>query len=69
MSAPAVSRALPDPQLEPTIKVERGAAVLDVSLRAGYAAVERGEWPSIRVGRRIVLPTQRWLAAVGLADD
>lgn len=62
-------RTLPDPVLEPTIRVERAAAIVGVDRRAGYYAVDRGEWPSIRVGRRIVIPTARFLKLLDLAPD
>lgn len=61
------SRKLPDPHAEPTITVERVAAILSLGRRTAYAAIERGEIPSIRVGRRIVVPTARFLAAFDLA--
>lgn len=62
-------RELPDPAAEPTITVPRAAAIIDVGIRSAYAAVERGEWPAIRVGRTVRIPTARWLAAVGLSTD
>jgi excisionase family DNA binding protein len=64
--APAALRTIPDPVAEPTISVERAAKVLGVGKDAVYAALERGDWPCIRVGRRVVIPTRRWLNAVHL---
>jgi len=61
-----MSRSLPDPVAEPTITVERAAAVLGISRRSGYAAAERGELPSVRVGRSIRVPTARFLRQYGL---
>lgn len=60
------NRTLPDPAVEPTIKAERVAAILGVSVRGAYAAIERGEIPAIRVGRSVRIPTARFLAAFGL---
>lgn len=60
MNRPA--RAIPDAAAEPTIPVKRAAAILGISPRHAYAAVERGEIPSIRVGRKIVIPTARFLS-------
>jgi excisionase family DNA binding protein len=57
---------LPDPNTEPTITVDRAAAILSLGRRTAYAAVERGEIPSIRIGRRIVVPSARFLATFGL---
>lgn len=68
MSLRTLPRALPDPAVEPTIKAERVAAVLGVSVRAAYAAIERGEVPSIRVGRLVRVPTARFLAQYDLSE-
>lgn len=65
----AADRTLPDPTTEPTISVGRAAKVLGVGKDAVYAAAERGDLPSIKVGRRVVLPTRKFLAATGLLDD
>lgn len=62
-------RSLPDPDREPTLRVERAAAILHISRRSAYYAVTRGEIPSIRIGKRIVVPTARFLAAYGLNDS
>ncbi|MFI6331899.1 helix-turn-helix domain-containing protein [Micromonospora chersina] len=58
----AVERRIPDAAAEPTISVKRAADVLGISTRSAHAAAERGELPSIRVGRRVVVPTARFLA-------
>lgn len=55
------TRRIPDAATEPTISVKRAASVLGISVRHAYAAAERGEIPSIRVGRSIVVPTARFL--------
>lgn len=55
-------RTIPDAASEPTISAKRAAAVLGISIRHAYAAIERGEIPSIRVGRKVVVPTARFLA-------
>lgn len=62
-----VPRSIPDSTAEPTITVKRTAAILGISLRHAYSAIERGEIPSIRVGRSIVVPTARFLAKFDLA--
>jgi excisionase family DNA binding protein len=48
---------LPDPREEPTVLVDRAGALLGISRGSAYAAVRRGEIPSIRLGHRIVVPT------------
>ena len=59
---------IPDPTREPTITVERAAAVLGVGRRTAYAAAERGELPSVRVGRCIRVPTARFLRQYGFIE-
>ncbi len=49
---------LPLAEEQPTVKLWPTAAdALDLGRTAAYAAVERGEIPVIRLGRRIVVPT------------
>jgi excisionase family DNA binding protein len=62
-------RALPDPRLEPTISVERAAAILGVSRRAVYDGIETGAVPAARLGRRVFVRTAAFLRTFGLADD
>jgi excisionase family DNA binding protein len=64
---PTGSAIVPDPVTEPYIRVERAAAILTLGLRTTYAAIERGDIPSIRVGRSVRIPTARFLAAFGLS--
>jgi excisionase family DNA binding protein len=39
------------------MQVERVSRALHISRAAAYEAVKNGEIPSIRIGRRIVVPT------------
>jgi excisionase family DNA binding protein len=39
-----------------TLTVEEAAATLGISRAFAYAAVQRGEIPSIRIGRRVLVP-------------
>lgn len=64
-----MNRGLPDPYSTPTIKVPQAAAVLGVSARALYSAVEAGTCPAIRVGRSVRIPTMRFLRHFGLAEE
>lgn len=64
----AAANTLPDPATEPTITVERAAAILTLGVRTAYNAVERGDIPAIRVGRRVVIPTRKFLVKFGLDD-
>ena len=48
-----------------TYSVKEAAALLGVSSNAAYEAVHRGEIPTIRIGRRILVPRaafDRWLS-------
>lgn len=48
----------PDPNEQPTLPVYPDTArILGVSKASAYAAAARGEIPTIRVGRRLLVPT------------
>ncbi len=54
----------PDPDaarldLPVTLSVHQAANVLGLSRAATYEAVRRGQLPSLRIGRRILIPTRR----------
>jgi len=53
---------LPDPAERPTLTVNAVAEILGLDRKTVYAAINSGELPSLRVGRRILVPTA-WLAA------
>lgn len=53
---------LPDPKEHPTLTVDAVAVILGLDRKTVYAAINSGELPSLRVGRRILVPTS-WLAA------
>ena len=65
----AVKIQLPDPAIEPTMTVPRASRVVGVSIRAGYDAVARSEWPTIRIGRSVRVLTAKFLRQYGLDDD
>lgn len=48
---------VPDPAVEPTMNVERVAAAFHISRAKAYEAVKTGDIPSIKLGRRLVVPT------------
>lgn len=60
---------LPDPAVEPTISVERAGALLGLGRSSAYMRVRSGELPALRLGRRLVVPTARVLAMLGLYPD
>ena len=52
--------------LPATITVEQAAEILGISRSAAYRAVARGEIPVIRIGRRLLVPTAKLLAMLGI---
>ena len=42
-----------------TMTVEEAAEVLGISRNSAYEAVRRGEIPSLRLGRRILIPAEQ----------
>lgn len=46
-----------DWRARPTISVEEAASVLGLGRSAGYIGVRCGEIPSVRIGRRLLVPT------------
>jgi len=60
------STKLPDPSEEPVCSVVRAGQILGISRSTAYAAVNDGEIPSIRLGRRLVVPTAHLLRMLGL---
>jgi len=57
---------LPDPVARPTISVVEAGQILGLSKPTAYEAVHRGDIPALRFGRRIVVPTAKLLAMLGL---
>lgn len=47
-----------------TITVEQAAGMLGISRAAAYNAVRRGDIPSVRVGRRLLVPQYRLAALI-----
>lgn len=67
------TRALTPPTLDElakhaTITVEIAAAVLGIGRSAAYEAVRRGDLPSRRIGRRIVIPVPALLTWLGVPE-
>ena len=57
---------LPDPAVRPTISVVEAGQILGLSKPTAYEAVRRGDIPALRFGRRVVVPTAKLLAMLGL---
>ncbi|MDQ3973805.1 MAG: helix-turn-helix domain-containing protein [Actinomycetota bacterium] len=52
-----------------TLAVEQAGELLGISRRSAYRAAASGELPTLRLGRRLLVPTARLLALLGLARD
>jgi excisionase family DNA binding protein len=49
--------------------VEEAAEVTEIGLRTAYDAVRSGQLPSVRLGRRILVPVPRLIAMLGAAVE
>ena len=57
-----------DDDLPPILTVEQTAQVLGISRGLAFAAARNGDIPSIRIGRRILVPRDRLRQMLGLDD-
>lgn len=57
---------VPTPEERPTLKVAEVMELLDICESNAYAAINRGEIPSIRIGRRVLIPTAALRKMLGL---
>ena len=48
-----------------TVTVPEAAAVLGISADNGYAAAKTGELPTLKFGRRLLVPVPKLLALIG----
>ena len=55
-----------DDNLPPILTVEQTAKVLGISRGLAFAAVRAGDIPSIRIGRRILVPRDRLRQMLGV---
>jgi len=61
MSGPSESASL-------TMTVDEAARILGISRNSAYEAVRRNQIPSIRIGRRILIPRHRFLRWLEASD-
>jgi excisionase family DNA binding protein len=54
-------------RLPALIGVEQACVLLGISRSAGYRAAAVGDLPTVRLGRRLYVPTARLCALVGLS--
>jgi excisionase family DNA binding protein len=64
----AIGQLLDTDPLPLTLSVEQAGEFLGISRSAAYRAVSSGELPSVRIGRRLLVPTAKLLALLGLDD-
>jgi hypothetical protein len=64
---PTTHQVLPDPRIEPVVSVERAGTLLGIGRSCAYNAVKAGEIPSIRLGKRLVVPTAGLLRLLEMA--
>lgn len=58
---------IPLPEEQPWMRVEdAGRAAFGLGRAASYEAVRRGDIPSIKIGRRVVVPTAALRQVLGL---
>ena len=57
-----------DDDLPPILTVEQTAKLLGISRGLAFTAVRNGDIPSIRIGRRILVPRDRLRQKLGLDD-
>jgi excisionase family DNA binding protein len=52
-----------------TMTIPEAAKLLRISRSAAYRAAARGQIPTIRIGRRLLVPTAKLYAMLGWIDD
>lgn len=55
--------------LPPTLTVEQAGQLLGISRRTAYRAAAAGDFPTFKVGRRVLVPTARLLDLLGLSAE
>lgn len=55
----------PDPKETPTVTVPEAGRVLGISRGSAYEAARSGDLPTIRIGRRVLVPTALLLEMLG----
>ncbi len=56
-------------ELPPTITVEQASELLGISLRSAYKAARTGELPTLRLGRRLLVPTAKLMRMLGVESE
>lgn len=53
-------------QLSVTLTITRAGEILGIGRSAAYAAAQRGEIPTVRIGGRLVVPTAKLRTMLGI---
>jgi len=63
-------RLIPDPELQPVLDLWPDTGeILGLGRSLTYAAAARNEIPTVRIGRRIVVPVARLRAMLGMDES
>ena len=65
MAQPIAPTALDDLEHRITLSIEEVASLLGLGRTAAYEAARRGQFPSRRLGRRVIVPVPALLAWLG----
>jgi excisionase family DNA binding protein len=68
MDTPTVKSPNPDWTTKTTLKVPEAAVVIGIGRSAAYEAVRAGQIPSIRIGRRVLVPVSALRALLEGSD-
>jgi excisionase family DNA binding protein len=53
----------------PAMTVTAAAELIGISRSAFYRAIDRGEMPAVRIGRRLLVPTAKLFQLLGWLPD
>ncbi len=65
-SGPPLGLALPDPETHPLMSVPDAGEPVGWSRDQSYRAAREGLMPTVRMGRRMYVPTAEWRRRLGL---
>ena len=66
---PTIDRPASLAALPPTLTIPEAARLFGISHSAAYRAARKGEIPTIRIGRRLLVPTAKLFDMLGWPHD
>jgi hypothetical protein len=60
---------VPDPEVQPWLSIPVAGAIFGLSRAASYQAAQRGEIPTIRLGKRLLVPTAKLRTMLGFGRE